>query len=89
MANDRTSILQAREAFSIAPDDNNDIAITGATLYIGTSGDVKVTTYNNTEIIFKNVPVGFMPVKVRKVFATDTTASDILGLYFKLDNPNL
>ena len=85
MANDRTNIVQSREAFSIVPNDNVDIDPTGATLYIGVAGDIKVTTYNGTTIIFKNVPVGFMPVKVVRVFATDTVASEILVLSFQTD----
>jgi hypothetical protein len=86
MANDRTNIIQAREAFSISPNDSADLEVTGSTLYIGVSGDVKVTTYDGTDIVFKNVPVGFMPVKVNRVWATGTTASEIIGMYFKKDD---
>lgn len=64
------------------------------TLYIGTAGDIVVLPIENTDtdstvttgvsgaIIFKNVPSGaFLPVGVKKVFATGTTATNIICNY--------
>ena len=52
-------------------------------LFIGTGGDVKVDCVNTgTAVTFKNVEDGtWLPVRVRKVYATDTTASDIVACY--------
>ena len=50
-------------------------------LYIGVTGDLKVTTSGGDDIVFKNVPVGFFPVNVLKVWATGTLASEVIALW--------
>lgn len=50
------------------------------TLYVGATGDVKVRTRAGTDLTFKNVPVGWMPILVDMVYSTGTTASEILIL---------
>ena len=51
-------------------------------VYIGTGGDIKVLTPGATDpVIFKNVPDAYiLPCSVTKVFATDSTAEDIVAL---------
>ena len=50
-------------------------------LYVGSTGDVKVDTFGGTTLTFENVPTGaFIPLRITKVYATDTTASSIIGL---------
>jgi hypothetical protein len=65
-------------------------ARTFGTLYIGVTGDVvalpvahadtdsAVTTGVGGAVLFKAVPVGPFPYQVKKVFATGTTATNIL-----------
>jgi len=54
----------------------------GAVLYIGTAGDLKVETVAGDEVTFVGVNTGaFFPVHVRKVFATGTSASNIIALW--------
>jgi hypothetical protein len=61
-------------------------------LYIGVSGDVNVlmSSHPDTDTataasrgaqLFKNVPVGPFPYDVKKVFSTNTTATNILCIY--------
>lgn len=52
-------------------------------LYIGTGGDLSVTTADDdTKIIFANVQDGtFFPVQVKKVNSFGTTAADIVALW--------
>jgi hypothetical protein len=61
-------------------------------LYIGVSGDVNVllnghldtntaTAASRGAQLFKNVPVGPFPYSVKKVFSTNTTATNILCIY--------
>lgn len=61
-------------------------------LYIGVSGDVNVlmsshpdtntaTSASRGAQLFKNVPVGPFPYDVKKVFSTNTTATNILCIY--------
>ena len=48
-------------------------------IYIGTSGDIAlVLEGSSTAVTYHNAPVGWMPVNVRKVLDTGTTASDIV-----------
>ena len=54
---------------------------TGCVLYIGVSGDLKVQTSSGDIVTFKNLPVGFVPVQVIQIFATGTTASEIIALW--------
>ena len=54
----------------------------GAVLYIGTAGNLKVTTAGGDEITFQGVSTGtFFPVNVVKVFATGTSADNIIALW--------
>ena len=54
---------------------------TGCVLYVGVSGDLKVQTSSGDIVTFKNLPVGFVPVQVIQIFATGTTASEIIALW--------
>ena len=50
-------------------------------LYVGTAGDVAVITNGGDEVTFTGVPAGtFIPVQVKRVKSTGTTASTILAL---------
>ncbi len=52
-------------------------------LFIGTAGDVKVDgAQSGTAVEFKNVPNGtFLRIRVKTVYSTDTTATDIVKCY--------
>ena len=52
----------------------------GVTLFVGTGGSVKVDTLDDSTLIYTNVPDGFfLPVIVKKVYSTGTTATGILA----------
>jgi hypothetical protein len=54
----------------------------GCVLYIGTSGNIRVLTHGGDDVVFANVLGGtFLPVQILKVFATNTTASNIIALW--------
>ena len=54
----------------------------GAVLYIGTAGNLKVTTVAGDEVTFIGINTGaFFPVQVAKVWATGTSASNIIALW--------
>jgi hypothetical protein len=54
---------------------------TGAVLYVGGTGDVRVTTAGGDIVTFFNVQDGaFLPVQVIKVWSA-TSATDILALW--------
>lgn len=50
-------------------------------IYVGVSGDLKVVTAGGTTLTFVGLAAGMThPLRVSKVFATGTTATDIIGL---------
>ena len=82
--------LQAYRAAAVTPSDTANIpSVSSATgksfgcvLYIGTAGNIKVVTVGGDEVTFVGINTGaFIPVQVKKVFATGTTASNILALW--------
>jgi hypothetical protein len=70
----------ARDAFAITPNDSTDLAVSTRALYVGGTGNVKVDTVAGTTVTFTAVPVGILPVRVRRVHSTGTTATNIVGM---------
>ena len=51
-------------------------------IYVGTGGDVKVTTVGGTDVTFAGVPGGtILPLGITKIWSTGTTASSIVGFF--------
>jgi len=51
-------------------------------LYVGVSGDVKVDLANGDTVTFVSLIGGIIhPLRVIRVYTTDTTATSILGVY--------
>ena len=80
--------LQAGRAAAVTPSNTVDIpAVTGGSnngcvLYVGGAGNLKVLTVGGDEVTLTAVPVGtFVPVQVLRVFATGTTATNIVALW--------
>lgn len=74
----------ARNGAAVTPSDSADLDAYAKAVYVGASGDVTVTLTNmadGTFIKFSNHPVGYMPVQVKRVWSTGTTATLILALY--------
>jgi hypothetical protein len=86
-----TFTLQAFNAETITPNDSQDITLSGspitgidngAVLYIGTGGNLTITTVGGQTVTLSNVANGsFIPIQVKRVWATGTSASSILALY--------
>lgn len=68
---------------SVTPSDTVDISQKNIrALWIGTGGDVAVVCYDDSTAVHKNVPSGFpLPVSVKRVKATGTTAQNIVAWY--------
>lgn len=89
----RSAADQARRAYAVTPSDTQDLPASSLTssyakaLYVGVTGDVVVVTAGDnsnggqgTPVMFKSHPVGYMPMQVRRVLSTGTTATNILAL---------
>jgi hypothetical protein len=71
------NIMASGEAYTLYADDNQ-----GCVLYVGNTGNVRVLTAGNDDVTFVGIAAGaFVPVQVKRVFATDTTATDIVALW--------
>lgn len=89
----RSASDEARRAYAVVPSDSQDLPASSSTpsyakaLYVGVTGDVVVVTAGDqsnggqgTAVTFKSHPIGYMPVQVRRVLSTGTTATNILAL---------
>ncbi|WP_127145090.1 spike base protein, RCAP_Rcc01079 family [Pelagibacterium montanilacus] len=71
----------AGHAISLTPSDAVEIGQPVRGLYVGATGDLAVEMASGEAVIFAAVPAGsILPVRVRKVLATGTLASAIVGL---------
>lgn len=66
----------------VAPHDTNDLLVAARCLYVGTSGSLKVDMAGTGEaVVFASVPVGILPIRVTRVYDTDTDAADIVAIW--------
>lgn len=83
LASTRESTASVAEAVAVDISSTDyTVSPTSRALYIGVTGDVKVDMeQTGSGITFKAVPVGLLPIRVKKVYKTGTTATNILSLY--------
>lgn len=65
---------------NLAPDDNSDLAKVTRALWIGGAGDLSVILASGDAVTFNNAS-SWMPLRIKKLNATGTTASDIVGVW--------
>lgn len=86
----RESVITAYPpcAKAISPSDSEDLTghdgnPVGMTVYCGTGGDIAVIPIGNTEsVTFVVGDGGMVPVEVKRVLSTGTTAADLVGLFY-------
>lgn len=72
----------ANSAFMIIPSDTLDLPYVTRAVYVGATGNLHVTMLNGEDVTFLGVPAGsFLPLRVIKVWFSNTTAQNILGMY--------
>jgi len=71
------NIMASGEAYVLYADTNP-----GCVLYTGTGGNIRVLTSSGADLTFAGTVAGtFLPVQVKRVFATGTAATNILALW--------
>ena len=76
-----TTTGPASDSFTIVPSDTVDFDWMARTIYVGTGGDVTAVMLSGKVQLFKNVPSGgLLPIRVSRINATGTTATDMVGL---------
>lgn len=79
-----TSLKGFGRSFTITPSDATDIGKTCQAIYVGVAGDITLIAADDpatsTAVLFKAVPAGLLYVSARRVKATGTTATNLVGL---------
>lgn len=71
----------AQGIFAVTPSDSAYFSDLARSLYIGVEGNISVVAEDGSNAIFVGVPAGtVLPVRCKRVNATGTTATDIVGL---------
>lgn len=66
---------------SVTPHDTNELAQASRAIFVGSAGDVAVEMIDGSSATLVGVVAGaLLPIRVNKVLATGTTASDIVSL---------
>lgn len=69
-------------AYAVVPNDAQEFETWCRGLYVGGAGDIRLVTWEDFEVTFVGVLGGtILPIAVKKIFATGTTATNIVGLY--------
>lgn len=71
----------ASHACGVEPSDSEQLAEIPRALYIGTGGDLAVVMKSGAEVTLQVFAGGIIPIRVRQVKATGTTADGIVGLF--------
>lgn len=51
-------------------------------VWVGGAGNLRVTTFAGEDVVIPSVPAGtLIPIKVKRIWATNTTATLIMALY--------
>lgn len=80
-AGKHNSDVPADDFIAVTPHASTDIAVLTRALYIGTGGDVVAVKANGDTVTFSNVQAGtIIPIRVRRVNASGTTATNIVAL---------
>lgn len=80
---DRFARLQGpyRDAFAITPSDSTDLAVYANALWVGGTGNISLITLDGTTVLISGIPAGtVLPLQVKRVRSTSTTATAIVGL---------
>lgn len=74
--------LQGTSSFAVTPNNSSNLSPTANALYVGYTGNLTILGLQDTSpVTFFNVAGGtFFPLQVKKVYASGTTASGIVGI---------
>jgi hypothetical protein len=73
---------KVKNAFEIIPSDTTDLAHETIAIYVGFDGDLKVDLVGGDTVTMYNLAAGaWHPIQAKRVYATGTTATYILGAY--------
>jgi len=65
--------------FSVTPSDSADLQEVPISLYIGTTGSLRVTMMDDSVVTYAAIAAGRHGIRVKRVWATGTTATGIVA----------
>ena len=65
---------------NLTPDDATDLAHVTRAVWVGVVGDIDVILASGETVNFKNAS-GWMPLRIKRLNETGTTAADIVGVW--------
>jgi len=69
-------------AVAVTPHNTNELGYVTRAVYVGGTGDLKVTLQDSGTVTFVDVPAGStLAIRAKVVFSTGTTATDIVALW--------
>jgi hypothetical protein len=68
-------------AVAVTPSDSVDLPEFTTALYVGGSGDLRVTMMDGEIVTFTAAPAGWHPIRVRRVWSSGTTAASIVAVW--------
>lgn len=72
----------ASNAAAVTTSDSTDLPTSSKRLWVGGAGNVKVNTVGGSTVTYTAVPAGaYLNVRASRVFATGTTATNIVAEY--------
>lgn len=84
LANYRSDIdSPASDGAGVTPHDTNELEVYSRAIFVGTGGNLAVVFVDGSSAVtLPNVQDGsVLPIRVKKVMSTNTTASNIVALY--------
>lgn len=67
---------------AVTPNDSADLAELTRAVWVGGTGDLKVTFQDGSTVVLQTVPAGsLLPIRVSRIFASGTTATLIAAIY--------
>ena len=73
--------MPARNAAAVTTHNTNDLPTVARALWIGVEGDVNVILAGDDDPVTIKGAVGLLPLSVRRVRTTGTTATDIVAVW--------
>lgn len=77
-----SNISPIENGFAVTPSDSVDCSFVTRALWVGTGGDISILTRGGSTVVLKNAASGsLIPIRAVRVNLTNTTATDLVGLY--------
>lgn len=72
----------ARGGVAVTPDDTDELDKVTRAVWVGSTGNMAVLMADGSTLTFNSIPAGtWLPIRVRRVNSTGTTASNIVALH--------